>query len=1416
MIAPPSYFEIIQKKAAQRWEQLEADPELAGPWHQLFKQVQSPRHILSELLQNADDAGATEASVRIESDFAEGNVFIFEHNGEDFTEEHFASLCRFGYSNKRALHTIGFRGIGFKSTFSLGDTVNLETPTLSVAFHRDRFTEPQWKPNGTTSANTTTIKVPIADDYRRLEVEKNLQEWLKSPVSLLFFKNIRRITIGNEDMHWGDLGPGPIQNSTWQALFDDEENSRLLVRSAPEAFPEDALREIRQERMLGDEGQDDFPPCTVEIVLGVEGRLFVVLPTGVRTELPFACNAPFVQDPARLKIKDPETSPTNRWLLGRIGALAASAMIEWLQNTSLSTRERADAYDCLPDVPFDESELEAVCGQMVEQAFVARIGDADILLAEENILVGTPQCIAVPAEIFDVWPGQQAATVLDSENRKAFSSTVSEAAKTRLNNHKYLNVISRGEVLDTLRSSHLPRPKTWQQLLELWCFVDGAISRTYFRRWTDLKVVPVQGQDVLYAANEVVRLGEKKLLQSEEDWQFLGQRMSVLNQNWLRYLTEQRRLGETSEDNDKPLRADHLLKTIGLDEPSDAARVVGQVASEFFSEGEVYVKDAIRIAQIAAKLGAQVSDHFCFTTQDGKLRPITSDLIFDPQNQVELIVPNEFAEEHILLADYGTKFFACSREEWLQWISSGRSGLNSFVPIKEKMSVSFTWTGINREFECRRYDGRFNPRYATPYFRISDWMFEESVWDFWEEQAAIDESLWGKIVENILVRPKAEWADKIYAGVREYASNGNSKTVVTDNLLSEWVTLLADKPCLKDAHGVFRKPADLLRRTWQTEAVLDIEAFVHPLLDNENTRDLLVALGVSDTPTGPKKLLGRLRALSKAENAPAHEVEKWYRRLDQMISAGSSEIFADIRAAFAEDRLILTESGSWETTDGVYLLPNETDVPGAEVIRASVRELTLWLKIGVSERPSADQAIAWLNTLRSGQAVPPEHSRRVRGFLARFANRVWEECGYWLNLSGEWSPTDNLEYAVTMRSLTGTRHLHEWVKSKTANFQDLPNDTLDAYPFSELPALAEHIEERFHRDPSLTRQSETKEWITQLGKEFARVKEDDELLGEHLRSQAIRLAATKWQVAPNLEIIPYIDGTPAGTPRRTDAVWLEDILFVEDRSTAKLAKPVAQEIGRGFSKRLDMIDAIKTCFERPTEFIIAYMEENFDLGPYADDLPKEESLGSFSDEEARETESPETEMHPRAAEDIVGAIDDNQESLDAGTDELDEDGMPQSGTEINSDPEQDTEVSLGLEAEGQPAPKNKHAAKTPLIERYALSLGYKPDGENRFYSADGSWIGKGDGTTFQWARFSPSGDVIQQLRVRDHCLQKSPLEIEANIWEILQNRPDEYSLILADLDDKPIALSGKELTTLRDDQRITLYPATYRLVYENE
>src|SRR3954467_1457011 len=158
--AKPAYFASVKEASRRLWDQLEHNQDLAAPWHQLFRQVQSPRHVLSELLQNADDEGAKKASVSFD-----GRTFVFEHDGADFTEEQFASLCRFGFSNKRNLHTIGFRGIGFKSTFSLGDKVEVLSPSLAISFQKKRFTEPVWI-EGSRPSEVTVVRVEVRDKNR--------------------------------------------------------------------------------------------------------------------------------------------------------------------------------------------------------------------------------------------------------------------------------------------------------------------------------------------------------------------------------------------------------------------------------------------------------------------------------------------------------------------------------------------------------------------------------------------------------------------------------------------------------------------------------------------------------------------------------------------------------------------------------------------------------------------------------------------------------------------------------------------------------------------------------------------------------------------------------------------------------------------------------------------------------------------------------------------------------------------------------------------------------------------------------------------------------------------------------------------------------------------------------------------------
>ena len=1399
MMVAPAYFESIRRRSAARWDQLESDPDLAAPWHQLFKQVQSPRHVLSELLQNADDAGATEATV-----FLDDTDFVFSHSGEDFTEDHFASLCRFGYSNKRALHTIGFRGIGFKSVFSLGPTVILRTPSLSVAFDSRRFTEPRWVQAPLPQRRVTEVRVALADEHRRLELERNLNEWLASPLSLLFFRNVRRLRIGGKDIHWSNLGPGPVANSQWLTLNNNAEATHLLVRSPAAPFPSAALAEIRQERMLRADQETDFPPCSIEIVLGAPGTLYVVLPTGVRTALPFACNGPFIQDPARLKIKDPETSPTNRWLLARAGALAAATMLKWVGDSTASTVERSKAYGLLPDLAAQHSSLEEACASLVETSFRKSIEGKPILLTEHGRLKGANDAVRFPAVLRDIWPKVDLSSLFDEEARPLFSTHVSNADCHKLLTWGVLDEIDESDVIDVLRTEHLPRPKRWRQLLRLWAYVAPEVTRSrYYRSETDLKIIPVQGHDVLYALSELVRLGEKRLLQSDADWEFLASYLVVLDPNWLRYLAEQRRLAEepgSTETSEDVSAAYAVLDALDLQEASDASKVLDQAAAKFFAQDSLRIGACVQLAQIAAKLNAAAGPNFRFVTRDGCLRSTADDVLASPDSALEMFVSHSWAGAHFLHPQYERAPTSCSREEWRRWIASGRAGLLGFVPLSPARSK--VWGRQTIQDELRRRGVATPPTYhfATSHFEIDDWDFAEEHWEHWVALANDDSKLWTLLTEQIFAQPEAYWSKAKAARVSQVATTGRARQIVYDPVTPRWLLRLRELPCLPDTRGAPRKPTELLCRTPTTEAVIDVEPFVHGLLDRESTRPLLKLLGVRDTPTGPDRLLEYLRAFASSSEAPAHEVEKWYRRLDQMIDACSTADAATIRDAFRNERIILTEDGSWTTASGAFLMPDDGDAPGLALIRAAVRDLSLWRKVGVADQPTADLAIAWLSQLPSGSVLSAEDARRVRTLLPRHALRIWYECGHWLNLAGEWTPIASLSYALTMQSLVSWSHLHDWVKKSTADLQRLPVELTEAPALKSIPLLADRINEKFEHPPILFHQPQEREWLVQLGNLLARTQWDDEAEQNRIRALGRDLAKTYWQVVPTLEILPYIDGTPAGTARRVEALWQDGFVYVLDRPAARLARSVAHELGRVF-RRAEIADAIKVCFERPSRFVAEYMEENFKLGPEEPILASDHGKRTITDEPAS-SPSARTERAITDAGAMNGSATADQEVITALRESADD--QPRQGHD-------DREAHKSTRERSRP-----RVPDPSIMERFAQSEGFHLTADGGYFRTDGSWITKVTSDVFPWQRSTAQGEITRRYWPKNHCIDREPLQIEAEVWSLIDKFPDEYALILADPEGKPTELRGSRLRVMRGQGALALYPASYRLKVDHD
>ena len=939
-----------------------------------------------------------------------------------------------------------------------------------------------------------------------------------------------------------------------------------------------------------------------------------------------------------------------------------------------------------------------------------------------------------------------------------------------------------------LRNIHLPRPRDWQQLLRLWEYVSGELIGIRASN-RNARIVPVNGKKVLFAAHEVVRLGERRNLKPD-DWEFLSPHFLAMESNWTRFLTEQRQAGEASGDEVLKRQVQLALRAIsalGLVELTHVDRIMTKVANAFFSQDPPpQIEDVARLAHIAAKLGAAVPDDFRFVTQSGELVP--GPILADIDNDLDLFVDTDWYKKNVLHDAYAKPSETCTAEEWRQWVRSVGRRLGAFIPLAQTNSRIRGRERLKEKLRSSAFHGEPYFHYKSDVFHFADWSFDSQHWDYWKALAQNDEGFWSTLLNRILEQPNSYWSEATSAKAFQVATNGYYRPVTQEPLTPEWIIRLKELPCLTDTWGRPRQPAEVFRRTPETEPLRDVESFVNAELDTEATRPLLILLGVRDKPTGPERLLERLQALVGSRPPLLPEVQKWCHSLDRLFDRCSTEEINAIKAAFGANRMILTEQDNWASTEEVFLSTYEDGVPGAVLIHPSLRMLALWRKIGVPERPSADQAIDWLKGLPSGGTLTPSDARRARTLMSGYPHRIWDECGHWLNLQGEWVPIDRLAYSLTMQSLVPWIHFFPGVKARIADFQSLSAETCQSYPFSAFPTIGDVIEERIRGQSGLLNAQE-KLWVTALGEGLQRVVMEDSDSTERVRGLAGRLSRTRWQVAAGLESEPYIGGTPAGLPRAIEVLWRADILYVQRGSQAKIARLVPQEIARAFNRN-DITDATKLCYERPPEFINEYLEDNFNLAP-----PQEKD---YLDAPANSEKNPDI--------DEADVLDEQApDDRDTNYDEPEVD--PPTADDDNS--EDDT-----------PTPRPARPARTPqptIIERFARTQGFFMNGSEKFYHEDGSSLERTHGgNVFPWELKSATGNTERFYWPREHCIQKEPLQLEAEIWELCQRSPDLYSLVLTTVNGVPTEVDGNQLVKMQEQHALVLYPAAYRLEYRGE
>jgi len=291
-----NFDKLIEKR--QQWVQsskennFDFDSILAGIYN-------DPSHFIYEILQNAEDANATEISFNLYNDRLE-----IKHNGKDFDFNDVDGITGIGISTKKEdLNSIGKFGVGFKSVFAI-----TQTPVIhSGHFHfeiKDFVIPSLIDSNG---IKETLIVLPFNHPSRtQNEVFEIVSKKLESIglKTLLFLKNIKEIKwqTPNKNGHYykdsndfQDLEN--IHKVSIISKIEQEENfEQFLVIKKQIAIETHNLNVEIAYRIGTDENGNEI------IEKEKDSKLIVFFPTEKVTYLNFLIQAPYKTTPNRENI----------------------------------------------------------------------------------------------------------------------------------------------------------------------------------------------------------------------------------------------------------------------------------------------------------------------------------------------------------------------------------------------------------------------------------------------------------------------------------------------------------------------------------------------------------------------------------------------------------------------------------------------------------------------------------------------------------------------------------------------------------------------------------------------------------------------------------------------------------------------------------------------------------------------------------------------------------------------------------------------------------------------------------------------------------------------------------------------------------------------------------------------------------
>ncbi len=303
-----------------------------------------PGHFLVELLQNADDAGATRFAVEITP-----REVRVTHDGAPFDARDVVGVLSIGLTTKLP-GQIGLFGVGFKSVYDVCDRPQVYSGAFCFEVadvSRPRRIAPR---QDARRAGDTLLVLPLRapDDPRRGARALHARALALPPETLLTLANVRTLEISTG----GDLAASP-ERRTVSAI--DAPSARIDLRCLESGAVASYL--VESHRLARDAGAPE-PPVRVAIALGAGGEpvalpagaptVYSYLPTLERSGLRFLVHAHFDVPVDRERLD--WASTRNRDALERAGALLAHAVARLADEASRGLDGSEARLDAVIDV----------------------------------------------------------------------------------------------------------------------------------------------------------------------------------------------------------------------------------------------------------------------------------------------------------------------------------------------------------------------------------------------------------------------------------------------------------------------------------------------------------------------------------------------------------------------------------------------------------------------------------------------------------------------------------------------------------------------------------------------------------------------------------------------------------------------------------------------------------------------------------------------------------------------------------------------------------------------------------------------------------------------------------------------------------------------------------------------------------